>query len=467
MDTIYKDIGPAKGGRSKRVWLQGQILRKNGWDIQTTYEREFDPQTNTISLIMSQSGKRVVSGKKDSPVIDIVNQNVVELSKLSDKVEISIDNQRITICLHHQDVLREQREQNFKMASEQRNLTMGTFCVGGGMATLGLHEGFAAAGYNVHSDWAVDRSESYLDSAMRNNPAFTTKTKVIAAALEELKRDDLSAVNVAQFSLPCTLHSKARKRAEGLEMAENHPTDTTAIYGLLKQFESINAAVYISENVVEAQNSASYVIIRETLKLLGYNIYQVTLDNQQSGSFEQRPRYWFIAVSKGLAFDTEQSVPTFAKQYQSFGELMDDVPFDDEQWRDHEYLKAKAIRDKEAGKGFKRQLITAQSTSLGVINRLYHKRQSTPPYVTRPEDDKERLLTVAEQARAKSCDPALVKGESFTNATEILGQGVDMNQARGIGLFVARAVCNQNRAVTPILRPVMKPNKQLSLFTAA
>ena len=262
MDQVYKDIGPAKGGKSKRIWLQGQMLRKNGWDVQTTYSRSYDPETNTITLTIDQKGNRVVSGKDNIPLIDIANQNVVELSKLGDKVEITIDDKRISICLHHHDELRQQREDAFRHASENKSLSMGTFCGGGGMATLGIHEGLGMQGYHVESKWAVDRAESYLDVAMRNNPVITSKTKIINGSLEEIKAGDLSSVNIAQFSLPCTLHSKARKRAEGLEMAEHHPTDTTAIYGLLNQFEQINAGVYISENVVEAQNSATYVIIR-------------------------------------------------------------------------------------------------------------------------------------------------------------------------------------------------------------
>jgi DNA (cytosine-5)-methyltransferase 1 len=78
--------------------------------------------------------------------------------------------------------------------------------------------------------------------------------------------------------------------------------------------------------------------------------------------------------------------------------------------------------------------------NVGTINRLYHKRQSTPPMLVREIDDKERLFTASEQARFKSCDPALVANESFTTATEILGQGIDMGQGRGIAEMVALSV---------------------------
>lgn len=73
---------------------------------------------------------------------------------------------------------------------------------------------------------------------------------------------------------------------------------------------------------------------------------------------------------------------------------------------------------------------------------VYHKRQSTPPYIVN-KAGKERLFTLAEQARAKSCTPDLVRWASFTIGTEALGQGIDQRQAEGIAEAIVRCLMRQ------------------------
>lgn len=65
----------------------------------------------------------------------------------------------------------------------------------------------------------------------------------------------------------------------------------------------------------------------------------------------------------------------------------------------------------------------------------------------RETDGKERLFTLAEQARVKQCDPSLVEGASFTTGTEALGQGIDMGQGWGVAEMIAQCVLNPLRGV--------------------
>ena len=235
-------------------------------------------------------------------------------------------------------------------------------------------------------------------------------------------------------------HSNQGKTANKIKNAEQHTTDATAVFGFMRLVQShVNPAIILSENVPQAQNSATYQLIKAMLDVLGYNIFEVTLDNEQSGCFQKRSRYWFVAVSKGLSSIDIENVPQFARQYAQLGDLMDAVPEDSSMWAANQYLKDKAIADKAAGKGFKRSLVDASSTSITTINRTYHKKQSTPSMVTR-QDGMERLLTPNEIARSMACPTELVDGLTQTLAIEGLGQGVDCNQCRGIGLAVVRDV---------------------------
>ncbi len=444
--TDYVSTPIRQTAKGPRIWLQGEILTRNGFTKGVNYTRKEDKETGTITLSVNEHGSKVVSGKIRnkvvSPLIDIVNNAITEVAQGASELSIEMREGEIILSVPHLRSKQAQRESAFRQHTQEGQLTEGTFCVGIGMATLGLKQGFAKHGITMSSKWIVDREARYLDVALRNNPAVTSDTQVFNMPLESLDVSKLSQVDIAQFSLPCTLHCKSGKSKNKLALAEQHSTDATAMYGLMKSFETVNAAIYVSENVTEAQDSATYILIKSTLQVLGYDIYETILNNEQSGSFENRNRYWFVAVSSGLDINKDILVPTYPRQYERFAELMDAVADNDEAWSDNTYLKEKAIRDAAAGKGFaKRQLINEDTTQVGVINRHYTKRQSTPPMVIRAIDDKERLVTVNEHARVKSCDPMLVANTPMTTAHEGLGQGVDMNQAIGLAEFIAMAIC--------------------------
>jgi DNA (cytosine-5)-methyltransferase 1 len=281
----------------------------------------------------------------------------------------------------------------------------------------------------------VDRESKYLDVFMANNPSCSADTQVHCADLEEIDvKTMLSQVDICQFSLDCAAHSKSGKSKNKFKHAEQHKS-ASGVYGLLKSLETINAGVYVSENVSDAINSTTYMIIKSTLDYLGYTVIETILDSEQSGCIENRERYWFCAISKGLVFNADIAIPNYSRRYNTLGQLMEHLPEDDAMWSQNTYLKQKALRDEMAGKGFKRQLVNESTTRVGVINRHYAKRQSTPPMICR-SDGMERLFTVNEHARIKNCPESLVTGVGLTLGHELLGQGIDMNQGQGISEFI-------------------------------
>lgn len=429
----------------KRTFIEGQVLARNKFVKGARYDREIT--SAGVKMTLSETGKLVVAGKSPrgckhvKPVIDVSNKEYAEYTHSVEQVYVSVQEGVITISIHPSEQRKAEREQAFIRASSNGQLTEGTLCVGIGMSTLALHNGLQAHGFKLRTDWVVDRESAYLDVAIRNNPAITPRTRIINSPLELVEVNTYTPVNICQFSLPCTGHSKSGKTKNAIKLAEQHPTDATGVFGLMKALETINAGVYLSENVTEAQDSATYTLIKSTLQALSYNIYETTLDSEQSGSLEERKRYWFIAVSSGLALDTNVAIPSYPRAHANLGEIMEQVDDDDAMWAENLYLKEKALRDAADGKGFARQLVNASTTKLGVINRHYAKKQSTPPMIAR-EDGMERLLTPIEHAKAKQCDASLVADTTATTSHQGLGQGIDMKQGQGMAEFIALAICN-------------------------
>lgn len=138
---------------------------------------------------------------------------------------------------------------------------------------------------------------------------------------------------------------------------------------------------------------------------------------------ENRKRWCLVAVSKGLALPQEPAKNTCTG---TVGDILEAVAEDDPSWSKMAGLKDKEIRDAEAGKSFKMQVIDAESTSIPTITKGYAKNRSTDPKVAHPSDKSLlRLLTVKEHARAKTIPDNLLPDDiSKTTGHEALGQSI-------------------------------------------
>lgn len=443
-DTIYRSVNTEHA--AYRLFLDGLVLARNGWTKGERYTRTFTG--NTFVMKRDPQGRYVVSGKNPKnpsqdikPVIDVENQKLGEVIQGGQRIKAVVTASEITVTVHHHTDAQNRREADFKAATKRRSFTKGVICAGIGMSTLAMSMAMADNGYKSHTDWVIEREAKYSEIAVRNNPAYDKHTNIITANAEEVAPQDISPVNICQFSLPCTGHCNQGKAATGIVNAEEHETDATAVIGLLNLLSRINAGVYISENVKNARNSATYTLLRATLSLMGYNIVEWELNNTQSGSFENRPRYWFAAVSKGLALNAALPVPSYPRKFKILNDILEPASETCHMWAKNDYLKVKALRDAEKGNGFaKRQLVDGSTTQVGVITRLYAKKQSTGVMLTR-DDGQERLLTVLEHARAKQCPESLIRGTNFTVGHEGLGQGIDMMQGYGVTEWMLQAVC--------------------------
>jgi len=437
----YTRIGTTKG--CPRLWLESLRLAACGFLPGARYTVTLDLDTRRIILRTSEQGDRVVSSRKrtlasgeerQTPIIDIANASVRDTFVEGQRIRAVLADGEITFDLHPMEAAQQAREARTLANLDAGVITEATLCTGGGVSTWALKEGLAEAGVHARVDWVVDRDGRYLEVACQNNPAITAETRLYEASLEEVDLAALTHVDLLQVSLPCTGHSNAGKSKRKLSNAESHPTDALAVFGLLRILEAVQPSIVISENVANAQDSASYALVRAYLHAQGYEITERVLTGADAGTIEHRDRWWFVAVSKGLdasLFDLAALRPQ-PRQYENLGQLMEPVSDDDVAWKDYAYLDAKAVRDASAGKGFARQFVDENSLKIGTTGRGYAKARSTEAFIKRA-DGKQRLLTPVEHARAKGIPEQLVANTSATLAHEVLGQSILWTHASAIG----------------------------------
>lgn len=185
-------------------------------------------------------------------------------------------------------------------------------------------------------------------------------------------------------------------------------------------------------------------VIRSTLTSRGYNLYETVLVGTDFGVLEARERMVFVAITKGL--DVDFSFPEKGKKTtQTVADILDsEISLSSDRWKAYEYLAIKEERDKANGKGFRRQLISYDSTSVGTMTRGYQKVRSTDPHLQHPENSTlSRLFTPLEHARLKGVPQSLIEGLSETMAHELLGQSVIGPVFEAVGYSLGLALTNQ------------------------
>ncbi len=425
----YTHIKEHRNG--SRLWIEGAKLLTAGFARGQRYNRHINGQK--IDLMLHPEGDYVVSGRERNGVqIPIIDLSLGKFSRElppGTRVRAIFQNGQINITIHHEEDAKTRREDRLKQNVERGELLEASACTGGGISTMAVHQALHDSGIkNSAVAWVVDCELKYLQSAYEHVYAINDNTVFFEAKLEELETQFLTEVDVFSFSLPCSGFSKSGTSKHGLSSEEHD--GGTSVFGIMNIIRAANPAIILSENVPEAKDSSIYTLIKQELKRRGYSLVEAVLNGEDTGSFENRTRYWFMAYSQGLPSDVFESAFELIPQrtYQHLYELMDaEVP--ESMWADNQYLKDKQVRDAAAGKGFAtRQLLKGHETKIGTIGRHYNKRRSTEPFIVN-DSGQERLLTLAEHARCKSIPESLVARCNATTGHEILGQSIDYLQA--------------------------------------
>lgn len=419
--------------RARRVWIEGTKLAAAGFPAGTKYRLDINKSQRTIHITATPDGDKTVSsckrGAKSRPIIDLHSKVIEDLYPSGARIRVVFEQDLITITQHHEDTGREVREDQFKRNASKGTLRNASMFTGGGVSTQAIHEGLGGS-----VKWICEMEQRYVESAGANCLAVDDSTAVIVAKAEEVESQYYSDCDVLHFSMPCTKVSKAGKAKHG-----ESEMDSTEVFGVVRAIDASNPAVVISENVVSAKTSPVYALLRAELRRKGYKVFEQILDASHTDSFENRPRYWIVAISEGIAPEHFE-VSTVARSGITIAELLDSDEAVADLWAENTYLKEKAIKDaakakQGGGSFFARQLLTGTETACGVIGRYYNKKRSAEPFMVR--GTLERLFTPAEHARVKSIPQNLIAGLPKSTAHEIMGQSVDYRQPLRIAQTIA------------------------------
>lgn len=447
MATIVNTkLGEHRG--KKRLWLEGQKLLREGYLPGMKFDLEL--KDSQVVLRVKEDGNFTVSKRERngriSPIIDLTAQ---ELSSVFDGVEILkvfIRNGSIVISAHHQQERVIERVSRLINKLENGDvLSVCSLFHGGGILDKAVHSGFNKAGIASAISVAVEMEGKYLDSSLANNPELWNETSIVIES--PIQAVNLSKrppqVDILVAGIPCTGASKSGRSKNKLEFAESHEEAGALFFNFLQFVEAVNPSIVLIENVPEYQNTASMEVIRSVLTSLGYSLQERILDGNEFGVIERRKRLCVVALSKGIEGFQLGLVQPIRTKENCLNDILDTVPLDSERWKSFDYLADKEIRDKAAGKGFSRQLLTADSLFCGTIGKDYAKCRSTEPFIVHPEHSGlSRILTPLEHCRVKGIPEVVISGLSDTTAHQVLGQSIVFPAFEALALNLGNSLWN-------------------------
>ncbi|MFC6674321.1 DNA cytosine methyltransferase [Marinobacterium aestuariivivens] len=429
MATIVNTrLGEHRG--KKRVWLEGQKLVREGYRPGMKYDLEV--KDSQVLLHVKEAGKFTVSKRERngrvSPIIDLTVQELADIFDGVEMLRVAIKSGKIVISSHHQQQrVKERVERLVSKLEKGEPLSVCSLFHGGGVVDKALHKGLWEAGITSKVAVAVEMEGKYLDSSLRNNPElWDDNSMVIESPIQAVNMNrNPPQVDLLIAGIPCTGASKSGRSKNMLEFAESHDEAGALFFNFLQFVEVLNPSIVIAENVPEYVNTASMEVIRSVLGSLGYTLQERILDGNEFGVLEKRKRLCAVAVSKGIeGFELENVMPVREKEA-CLNDILEPVAPDSDRFKSFDYLANKEKRDKAAGKGFARQLLTGEETFCGTIGKAYAKCRSTEPFiVSKHNPELSRILTPIEHCRVKGIPEGTINGLADTTAHEILGQSV-------------------------------------------
>lgn len=449
--TIVRKLGLNRG--KPRVWLEGILPARAGFTTGARYT--VSRAEGRVVLKLDASGVRVVSGKerreKTVPIIDINSAEALSQFEEAGVVRIIMRQGEIHILPDAVSLRVAERTKRLQASLAVGRVIVGSVSHGMGVLSNALHEGLKGAGLKPRLSWACDIREECLDQAASANSAWDRDTVALAMPVQQLAFVDeftlskLERPDILEGGLPCTGASLSGRSKKGLKKAEDDPDVGHLIAPFITLIARLNPGVVLLENVVPYWDTASASMLRTTLNELGYDVHECELAGENY-AIEARPRRVLVGVTRGVELDLTNLLPP-PKVVEQVGEILQRLAEDDPAWKEVTYLKAKQERDQAAGKGFKMQLITPDSTRVGTLGTGYAKARSTEPRLVHPTNPElSRLFTPIEHARLKGIPEAMLDGvRSATLAHELLGQSVIWPAFRHLG----EALGSSLRAFTP------------------
>ena len=434
-----------------RIWTEGRKLAQANIEIGMKFLVQIDNRArraiikigNDLQDFTGTVSRRKVRGKEGTylPVMDIPANNMVSLFSGIKNVRLAVKDCVIIVTAQVAFVETLERLARIKDKLVKKiPLGVASLFHGGGVLDHALHSGLARSGVSSFVQVAVELEAKYLETSMRNNPHLFTPNTVFFEGSVEFFRPHGVTADILVAGIPCTGASLSGRAKNNLEFAEDHSAAGDLFFYTLNTIIAMNPAIVIIENVEAYLNTASMSVIRSVLSRRGYALHEKILSGGEFGCLEDRRRMCLVAMTEGLSesFSLDALVSPKEKET-SIAAILDDIPVDSPMYRSYDYLAAKEVRDAAAKKGFRRQLVTQDSTSVGCIGKGYAKARSTEPFLIHPcNPDLSRLFTVPEHARLKSIPESIIHDCEFTLGHEILGQSVNWTCFDAVGFAIGQ-----------------------------
>lgn len=448
-DVWVKKIGTHRG--APRLFLDGLQASRAGFAPGDKFNVEVDVDGIRVIISRKKDGSRTVSHRKKGdqacPVIDINNKELLAMFEGMDELRVVVGNGHVYLLPLASQVKKVERiERLAGKIARGEPLAMGSLSHGGGILSHAIHQGLNDAGMKAELSFVNEIRADLIEHAIEQNDAWGENTRAVVMGMQELAQDDwllqvLPKLEVLEMGLPCSGASLAGHTKRALEKMEDHPEVGHLMFAALTILSKTQPAVVLLENVPLYAKSASAQILRLQLRDMGYTCHEAVLEGKDFGCLENRVRWCLVGVTAGVEFDFERLAP-IVRIVRTLADVIDpSIADDDPKWRSYQGLKDKVVRDKEDGKGFKMQVVTAGSTSIPTLRKGYHKAGTCDPLLQHPTDPTRlRLLTAAEHARVKGVPPGLIEGLSETIAHQLLGQGIVYEPFRAVGQRIGESV---------------------------
>lgn len=415
---ISKDIPLYKG--NKRVWIETRALKDTNFS-ELSYDYKLDHKKKR--LLLTPSGSRKVSVRRDIPIIDINNKEISELFDGIDKIIIKIFSHEIII-----EPLKESLEQlRAKRKLNAKTLTFLEVFAGGGTLSKALVDaGLKCVG-------AIELEDRYLSNFERNHPGAFTYNGDIASVDDTTLPDPVALV----AGIPCDCFGNTGitgKKAHGKKAKEAGDTGSLA-YHVLTLIEKIRPALVLVEQVPGFAHSAIGDIFRSVLRVRGYNLTEQITPAAEYGSLTRRERFVLVAtIGKQFSFNKQR----FFK-IKTIEDILE-IPLCNRAWLTKENNSAIAMflrneeEHKSKGNNFKMARTYATDTVVKTITKGYYKNRLTDPILVNPSNHNEySFFTPRELARINGLPDDFELPDAKTVAGEIIGQGVAYDMFYNIG----------------------------------
>lgn len=470
MDVIITPVRPHRG--SSRIWLQGNILLRNGFEKGTKYVREAKEGALVLTRVDEQTDMRQfgdnykvleVSGRmrndKCTPIVDVHNEQVRDMFKDIPKLKAVLVDGKITLVPEAGMIRAKARLERLRSRiSSGQPLKMGSFAHGGGVLSHALEKGFEKAGVPTKLVVANEYRADLIDQAMGHNPSWSPETVALCGPMQEFAFDsailqrisahigDDGELDVLEAGIPCSGASIAGAAKRGLDCPEAHPEVGHLIVPFIALIARFNPGIVLLENVKQYLSSASMHLLRSMLRDLHYEVEERVIRSKDWNSLENRERIVVVGYTKGADISLERDLQMPARVERMLAEILEDIPLEDPRWSTMSGIKAKEQRNIEGGKAFFRmQIFEPEDSAFNCITKGVAKNRHTDCKI-RNQINPEllRIPTVLEHARAKGVPEGLVEGLAATVAHELLGQSVifdpfvSVGEAIGVGLLRLR-----------------------------